>query len=80
LFSLGLVLWFLLADDVPDHGSAAVVLLNVQATDALDGENWQAATTVISQSDEGSYWQITVRDTVPLAVRPHRFMRLQVTH
>ena len=52
----------------------------VQATDYLDEENWQPATTVLSQTDEGAYWLVTVRDTLPLEQHPHRFMRLQVTH
>jgi len=51
----------------------------VQAGDSLTDDNWNPATTVLSQSDEGSYWLVTVRDNVPYAGNPHRFMRLQVS-
>ena len=51
----------------------------VQAGDSLTDENWNPATTVLSQPDEGSYWLVTVRDNVPYAENPHRFMRLLVT-
>jgi len=43
---------------------------------------WTPALTVLSQTDPtpggGSYWQVTVRDNVPFASHPQRFMRLQV--
>ena len=57
---------------------AADVTYTVQATDSLTSGAWLPATMVLGQSDEGTYWNITVRDTVPLGQHPHRFMRLQV--
>ena len=54
------------------------VIYTVQAADSLDSDNWQPATTVLSLTDEGTYWLLTVRNTVPLAENPHRFLRLQV--
>ena len=51
-----------------------------QATDSLTGNNWTPATALISQTDEGTYWLVTVRDTVPYAGYPYRFMRLLVSH
>ena len=59
---------------------ATDVTYSVQATDSLDGDNWQPAFTVLSQTDEGAYWLETVQDTLPLEQHPHRFMRLRVTH
>ena len=56
---------------------AADVIYTVQSSDSLTGI-WATATTVTAQSDQGTYTLVTVRDTVPQARHPHRFMRLQV--
>ena len=58
---------------------ATDVTYAVQACDSLTDNNWNPATTVASQSDEGSYWLVTVRDNVPYAGIPNRFMLLRVT-
>jgi len=50
----------------------------VQSSDSLTG-TWATATTVTSQSDQGTYTLVTVRDTVPSSGHPQRFMRLQVS-
>ena len=54
----------------------------VQASDSLSSNAWAPAATVLSQTDptQGgeSYWLVTVRDNVPYATHPQRFMRLQV--
>ena len=59
---------------------ATDVTYTVRATDSLTANSWITATTVLSQIDEGGYWLVTVRDTVPYAGHSSRFMRLQVTH
>ena len=48
------------------------------ASDSLSGNGWSEATTVISQTDGGDYWLVTVRDSVLQASHPARFMRLKV--
>ena len=58
--------------------TAADVTYTVQSSALITGI-WTPATTVTSQSDQGTYTLVTVRDTVPLAGHPHRFMRLQVS-
>jgi len=58
--------------------TATDVTYVVQAIDELSGNSWVPATTVVSQIDQGDHWQVTVRDTVPYAGQPRRFMRLQV--
>jgi len=62
--------------------TASDVTYTVQAADALTSNAWAPATTVLSQTDPtpggGSYWLVTVRDNVPYATHPQRFMRLQV--
>ena len=58
--------------------TATDVTYTVQAADSLDGETWAPATTVLSQTDQGDHWLVTVRDTVPYAGLARRFMRLQV--
>jgi len=62
--------------------AASDVTYTVQATDNLGTSSWAPATTVLSQTDPppggGSYWLVTVRDNVPYANHPQRFMRLQV--
>ena len=57
---------------------ATDVTYTVQSADTLSNPTWLPATTVTGQTDAGGYWQITVRDTVPLAGQPRRFMRLKV--
>jgi hypothetical protein len=59
--------------------TATDVTYTVQASDSLTGNSWNPATTVTSQTDQGTYWLVTVRDTVPSAGHPLRFMRLQVS-
>ena len=62
--------------------TASDVTYTVQAADSLDGNAWAPAATVVSQTDPtpggGSYWLVTVRDSVPYAGQARRFMRLQV--
>ena len=58
--------------------TATDVVYTVQSTDSLI-DIWTPATTVTSQSDQGTYTLVTVRDTVPSSGNPHRFMRLQVS-
>ncbi len=62
--------------------TATDVTYTVQAADSLTSGSWTPAATVLSQTDPtpggGSYWQVTVRDNVPFATHPQRFMRLQV--
>jgi hypothetical protein len=59
---------------------AADVTTTVQVGDSLIGNNWSTASTVVSQTDAGNFWLVTVRDTVTMAGHPARFMRLQVSH
>ncbi len=33
----------------------------------------------ISRQDRGAYWEVTVRDAVPINAAPHRFLRVRVT-
>jgi hypothetical protein len=62
--------------------TASDVTYTVQAADSLTSSSWTPAATVLSQTDPtpggGSYWLVTVRDNVPYASHPRRFMRLQV--
>jgi len=62
--------------------TASGVTYTVQASDSLSSNSWVPAATVLSQIDPtpggGSYWLVTVRDNVPYATHPQRFMRLQV--
>ncbi|MEI7954768.1 MAG: cadherin-like beta sandwich domain-containing protein [Verrucomicrobiota bacterium] len=62
--------------------TASDVTYTVQASDSLSSNAWTPAATVLSQTDPtqggGSYWLVTVRDNVPYATHPQRFMRLQV--
>ncbi|MCU0842526.1 MAG: hypothetical protein MUC79_12520 [Thiobacillaceae bacterium] len=50
----------------------------VQVAAELSATEWNEATTVVSQTDEGDYWLVTVRDNVIQADHPKRFMRLKV--
>ena len=54
------------------------LIYTVQASDSLMDDDWTTVTTVLSQTDEGSHWFVTVRDSVPKAEHPTRFMRLKV--
>ncbi|MEI6655776.1 MAG: cadherin-like beta sandwich domain-containing protein, partial [Verrucomicrobiota bacterium] len=54
------------------------VTYTVQVADDLTGNAWTPATTVVSQTDQGDHWRVTVRDSVPYAGQARRFMRLQV--
>lgn len=56
---------------------AADVTYTVQSADSLSNPPWQPATVVVGQTDQGGYWRITVRGTVPLAGQPRRCMRLK---
>jgi hypothetical protein len=58
---------------------ATDVTYTVEAGDALAAGSWAPATQVLSQSDAGDHWLVTVRDLVPMAGHPRRFMRLQVS-
>ncbi|MEI7911860.1 MAG: cadherin-like beta sandwich domain-containing protein [Verrucomicrobiota bacterium] len=57
--------------------AATDVTYTVQAADSLSGA-WTPAATVLSQTDQGAYWLVTVRDNVPYATHLQRYMRLQV--
>ena len=58
--------------------TATDVTYTVQAAGDLTEGTWAPATTVLSQTDQGDHWLVTVRDTVPYAGQARRFMRLQV--
>jgi hypothetical protein len=58
--------------------SATDVTYTVQATDSLGGNSWVPVTTVLSETDGGSFWLVTVRDNETYA-GTRRFMRLQVS-
>ncbi|MEI7910890.1 MAG: cadherin-like beta sandwich domain-containing protein [Verrucomicrobiota bacterium] len=58
--------------------TASDVTYTVQAADSLGSGAWTPAATVLSQTDQGAYWLVTVRDNVPYATHPQRYMRLQV--
>jgi hypothetical protein len=57
---------------------ASDVTYTVMAGEALFGNSWSEASTMLSQTDEGEYWLITVRDNVTQVGHPTRFMRLKV--
>jgi hypothetical protein len=58
---------------------ATDVTYTVLAADSLTNADWIPATTILSQADEGSHWLITIRDNVPIAAQPRRFMCLKVS-
>lgn len=58
--------------------TATDVTYTVQVAEDLTGNAWTPATTVVSQTDQGDHWLVTMRDTVPYAGQAQRFMRLQV--
>ena len=58
--------------------TATDVTYTVQVAADLTGNAWTLATTVVSQTDQGDHWRVTVRDSVPYAGQARRFMRLQV--
>ena len=59
------------------------VTYTVQVSDSLTDNDWSPAATVLTQTDPtpggGTYWLVTVQDTVPLTNNPVRFMRLRVS-
>ncbi|MEI6675861.1 MAG: cadherin-like beta sandwich domain-containing protein [Verrucomicrobiota bacterium] len=59
--------------------TATDVTYTVQAADDLTGNSWGPATIVLSQTDEGDHWLVTIRDNVPYAGQSQRFMRLQLS-
>ena len=58
---------------------ASDLTYTVQVTSDLTSAEWQDAGAVISQSDEGEYWMVTVRDVQPMHNQSKRFMRLKVS-
>lgn len=93
-YALALEPWACGTDSLPTPGSSAGYLTltyrrnklatdltyTVQAGESLTDPAWSPAATVVTQTDEGDYWQVTIRDNVPIAGHPRRFMRLQVRH
>jgi len=57
---------------------ATDVTYTVMAGNDLSVSSWSEATTMLSQTDEGDYWLVTVRDNVTQTGHPTRFMRLKV--
>lgn len=58
---------------------ASDLTYTVQVTSDLTSAEWQDAGVVISQTDEGEYWVVTVRDVQPMHNQSRRFMRLKVS-
>lgn len=58
---------------------ASDLTYTAMAGEDLSDDGWSEAITVVSQTDEGMYWMITVRDNVTQTGHPTRFMRLKVT-
>jgi hypothetical protein len=62
--------------------TATDLTYTVLAGDNLGGDAWSPATSVVTQTDPtpggGSFWLVTVRDSVPHAGQARRCMRLQV--
>ena len=59
---------------------ASDLTYTVQVTSDLTSAEWQDAGVVISQTDEGEYWVVTVRDDQPMHNHSKRFMRLKVSY
>jgi alpha-tubulin suppressor-like RCC1 family protein len=92
-YALGLNPWVCGSTDLPTQArqdgyltltyrkskQATDVTYTVLAADSLTNADWIPATTILSQADEGSHWLITIRDNVPIAAQPLRFMRLRVS-
>jgi alpha-tubulin suppressor-like RCC1 family protein len=57
---------------------ASDLTYTVQVGAELSTTEWSEAATVVSQTDEGDYWLVTVRDNVIQADHPKRFMRLKI--
>ncbi|MEI6675686.1 MAG: cadherin-like beta sandwich domain-containing protein, partial [Verrucomicrobiota bacterium] len=57
---------------------ATDVTYTVQVATSLTGDTWAPAAAVVSQTDQGDHWLVTVRDTLPYAGQALRFMRLRV--
>ena len=58
--------------------TATDVTYTVQAADDLTNNAWTPATSVVSQTDQGDHWLVTVKDIVPYTGQARRFMRLMV--
>ena len=58
---------------------AADLTFTVQVTSDLTSDQWEDVEVVISQTDEGDYWLVTVRDDEPMHNHSKRFMRLKVS-
>jgi hypothetical protein len=58
---------------------ASDLTYTVQVTSDLTSAEWQDAGVVISQTDEGEFWMVTVRDDEPMHNHSKRFMRLKVS-
>ena len=50
----------------------------VEATGTLAEADWQPATSVVSVSDAGNHWLVTIQDNVPQTGHASRFMRLKI--
>lgn len=58
--------------------SATDIAFMPQASSGIGG-SWSSAGLVeTGRVDHGTYWLVTVRDAIPIAAAPHRFMRLVV--
>ena len=58
---------------------ATDVLVVVEASADLTANSWFPVAVETARVDMGSYWLVTVRDSIPTSNAPQRFMRLQVT-
>lgn len=59
--------------------AAIDIVYAVQAAGEVSG-SWSSSGLVeTSRIDNGTTWRVTVRDSVPISVASHRFMRLRVT-
>jgi alpha-tubulin suppressor-like RCC1 family protein/tRNA threonylcarbamoyladenosine modification (KEOPS) complex Pcc1 subunit len=58
---------------------AADLTFTVQVASDLTSDVWEDVDVVISQTDEGEYWLVTVRDDEPMHNHSKRFMRLKVS-
>jgi PKD repeat protein len=60
--------------------SATDVTYTVEACSDLKLRDWSSAGPVeLSREDKGEYWEVTVRDVVPISNAPQRFLRLKVS-
>jgi hypothetical protein len=58
---------------------AADLTFTVQVASDLTSDQWEDVEVVISQTDEGDYWLVTVQDDEPMHNHSKRFMRLKVS-